>query len=220
LKKLFSVVIILLISFNCFADNSQSPHRFGLSIEGGYSDSTKDSNDTSKVKPYPENLKGNFGGTFFYQYDINDTFAIRPEIGLYSYFFRMPIDVNDPFSYRVNYATLNGRFGLGFGAYFYKNSALAFNFMLTPMISMRFYDSADLYKSSPPSDYSGNTNIKSGKRYYLSGGISFSIGLETIKKGKIGFGGAFFFRFVDKPTVLNDEIVIIPSLGLSLLIYF
>ena len=218
MRNLF-LLIIFIISFNCFAESTDSPHRFGLSIEGGYSDSTKDSRDTSKVKPYPENLKGNFGGTLFYQYNIGSTFAIRTEIGLYSYFFRLPIDGNI-YTYKVDYATFNGRIGLGFGFYFYRNSTLAFNFMLTPMISMRFYDSANLYISSPPSDYSGNTNINSGKRYYFSGGISFSVGIETAKTRKIGFGSAFFFRFADKPTVLNDELVIIPSLGLSLLMYF
>lgn len=219
MRNLF-LLIIFIISFYCFAESSDSPHRFGLSIEGGYSDSTKDSRDTSKAKPYPENLKGNFGGTIFYQYDVGSLFAIRPEIGLYSYFFRLPINLDSPYTYKVNYATLNGRIGLGFGFYFYRNSNLTFNFILTPMVSMRFYDSADLYISSPPSDYSGNTNINSGKRYYFSGGISFSVGIETVKTKTVGFGGSFFFRFADKPTVLNDELVIIPSLGLSLLMYF
>jgi hypothetical protein len=219
IKRLFLGSLFILMFSSVYAENLDR-HRFGISIEGGYS--FWKSSDTNGIY-FPEKLKGNFGGTLFYQFNINKCFAIRPEIGLYSYFFGLSHSSVDYYStYGVTYATFNGRIGAGLFVYYYtnKNRNFTLNFGLTPLISMRFYDSANLYLNRKSNDIFGDTDIKSDRLYYVSGGLIMSLGIETEKAEKPGFGGSLFLRFADKPTNKSDNIIIIPSFGAFFVIYF
>ncbi len=216
------LALILFVFSSSYAENLDR-HRFGLSVEGGYSFSMKSSDHTEKQAP--EIFKGNFGGTLFYQLTIHKYFAIRPEIGLYSYFFGLPVDYSgaDYFStYGVTYTTLNGRIGAGLVAYYYrsKNSSFALNVALTPLISMRFYDSANLYKNKRSEDPYEELGLKNERLYYFSGGIIIAAGIETNEVKKTGFGGSLFMRFGDKSTLVGKKILLVPSFGGSVSLFF
>jgi hypothetical protein len=215
-------LLFILIFSNTYAENLDR-HRFGISIEGGYSFSMESSDH--KEKQAPEIFKGNFGGTLFYQLTIHKYFAIRPEVGLYSYFFGLPVDYSgaDYFStYGVTYTTLNGRIGVGLVAYYYrsKSSNFVLNVALTPLISMRFYDSANLYKNKRSEDPYEELGLKNERLYYFSGGITIATGIETNEVKKAGFGGSFFIRFSDKSTQEGDKILLVPSFGGIFSVFF
>lgn len=220
--KTIVFTVLFLFLFSSTYAKELDRHRFGFSIEGGYS--YPKSRFEGMQMYYPEDFKGNFGGTLFYQYNFLKYFAIRPEIGLYSYFFGLPVDYSeaDHYStYKVTYATFNGRVGAGLVFYYYKNKAIAIHITITPSISMRFYDSANLYvKSSKESLFSETSDVKSERLYYVSGGVTISSGVETANFRTVGFGGAVFMRFADKPTNESDKTIIIPSFGLSLSMFF
>jgi len=221
-KKKILFLIIFAVFSNTYAENLDR-HRFGISIEGGYSFSMKSSDH--KEKQAPEIFKGNFGGTLFYQFTIHKYFAIRPEVGLYSYFFGLPVDYSgaDYFStYGVTYAALNGRIGVGLMAYYYRNksSNFALNFALTPFISMRFYDSANLYKNRKNEDIYEELGLKNERLYYFSGGIIIAAGIETNEVKKVGAGGSLFMRFGDRSTEEGDKILLVPSFGGTVSIFF
>lgn len=219
-KALFLIIFII---FSSTYAEELDRHRFGISIEGGYSFSMKSGDHTEKQAP--EIFKGNFGGTLFYQLTIHKYFAIRPEVGLYSYFFGLPVDYSgaDYFStYGVTYSTLNGRIGAGLVVYYYrnKNSNFALKFVLTPFISMRFYDSASLYKNRKNEDLYGELGLKNERLYYFSGGIIIAAGIETNQVKNSGFGGSLFMRFGDKSTLEGDKILLVPSFGGSVSLFF
>ena len=220
MKKILLTLTLLVLFMNISGQDTDI-HRFGITIEGGYSGFNKKNEPSEDY--YPQTFLGNFGGTIFYQFTFYKYVSLRPEIGLYSYFFKLPMMYYaDYSSYNVVYSSLNGRIGVSVLIYLYRNKNIALHFGLAPLISMRFYDSAGLYLKKTSSDYYENpdSSKKSSRNFYFSGGVSFSLGLESAGSKPVGTGGAIFLRFIDRPDNSSEKIILIPSIGGSLSLFW
>lgn len=204
------ILLILLTAFTLTNYAKESPHRFGVTFEGGISKASMAR--ANNGQPWHE-LYGTAGGTFFYQYRISEHFAIRPEIGLYSYFF----DVPGPGSIGSGeiFATLNTRMGLSLSAYIFSSKQVSFPVTLTPFVSVRLYDSAGKAK-----DYFSDCELPIVRNNYFSGGIQIALGAEILLADPFGFGISFFTRFGDVLSTGGQSTGIIPSIGASLSLFW
>lgn len=208
-KKTIIFTSLFLLLFSSTYAKELDHHRFGFSIEGGVSSSFAGSYDNGQ--PWHDIL-GTAGGTLFYQYRISKRFALKPEFGLYSYFF----DIPGPRSLKSGpYATLNGRLGLSLILYTYVGADISLPLGLTPFISSRFYDSAGKKKTS-----FSDTEIEVLKENYFSGGVQLSFGIESTRSKPVGGGFSVFFRIGDKFDTGGQITAIIPSFGGILLMFF
>lgn len=208
MKKLIMIFLLTALTTLCYA--KESPHRFGVTFEGGISKYFIIRADNGE--PWHE-LYGTAGGTFFYQYKFSEHFAIRPEIGLYSYFF----DVPGPGSIGSNeiFATLNTRIGMSLSAYIFSSKHVSFPVILTPFVSARLYDSAGKAK-----DYFSDCELPIVRNNYFSGGIQIALGGEILIADPFGFGMSFFTRFGDSLSTGGQSTGVIPSFGVSLSLFW
>ena len=213
MKKKVLFLIIFIIYSNTYAEELDR-HRYGFSLEGGAS-FTFLSGRANNTKPWHD-LYGSAGGTVFYNYKISNRFAIRPELGLYSYFFAIPGpgDIGNGTE-----ATLNGRLGLTMIFYTYVGIDASFPLGLTTFISSRFYDSAGKYKSRL-SEEENDVYKEILKNDYLSGGVQISFGVESTRSEPMGAGFSIFTRFADTFSTGGQSTSIIPTFGAFLVIYF
>ena len=203
------LILILIIFSNCYAEELDR-HRFGFSVEGGFS--TTFPGGLVRHNESRQKIPGNIGGTFFYQYIISERFAIRPELGLYSYFFK----ISDPeYLDGGPYATLNGRIGITMIFYIYIEDKVSFPLGLTTFASSRFYDSAGKYET----DFSENGK-EVLKEDYFSGGIQMSLGAEITGLKDIGGGFSIFIRLGDRLETRRETTLLIPSFGAIISMFF
>ncbi len=207
------LVLFLIIYSDAYAEELDR-HRFGFSLEGGAS-FTFLSGRAGNTKPWHD-LYGSAGGTVFYNYRISNRFAIRPELGLYSYFFSIPGpgDIGNGTE-----ATLNGRLGLTMIFYTYVGIDASFPLGLTTFISSRFYDSAGKYKSRL-SEAENDVYEEILENDYISGGVQISFGVESTRSKPLGAGFSIFTRFADTFYTGGQSTMIIPTFGGFFVMFF
>ncbi|HNW82955.1 MAG TPA: hypothetical protein PKG52_08705 [bacterium] len=209
MKKIIFFLIFITLTSACFA--KESPHRFGITFEGGTSIAFMARADNGQ--PWHE-LYGTAGGTFFYQYRISKYLAIRPELGLYSYFFGVP----GPGSIGSDeiFATLNTRIGLGLSIYTFSSKHISFPVTFSPFVSARLYDSAGKAKTG-----FSDCELPIVRNNYFSGGIQIALGVE-FKGSYTSAGGGFsiFTRFGDQLSTGGQGTGIIPSFGALITVFW
>ncbi|HNW15902.1 MAG TPA: hypothetical protein PLD55_13220 [bacterium] len=189
INKCKLLTVFLFVGFFCsglYAEDFKK-HTLGFSVESGVSRSFLNSY-ASNGKAWHD-IYGTFGGTFFYQYRFTKVVAVRPGLGIYSYFFGVPGPMDD-LKDEV-FATIHGRIDLSLALYTYTGNKVAFPFLITPFISMRFYDSAGTYETY----FEGEKEVMHNFRTFIGGQISF--GIESSNPEKTGAGFHIFMRMND-----------------------
>lgn len=209
MKKIILLLTFFIMTSVCHA--KESPHRFGLTIEGGMSIAFPGAR-ANNGEPWHE-LHGTAGGIFFYQYRTSKYLAVRPELGLYSYFFTItgPGDTASD----ETYAMLLTRMGLAVSIYTFSSKNISFPVTFSPFVSARLYDSAGKAKTG-----FSDCELPIVRNNYFSGGIQIALGAEILITDPFGFGISFFTRFGDSLSTGGQGTGIIPSFGALITVFW